>query len=133
MVKYVTALQVVNRCETTPNVDVVGAQLATFACAGGERFVFFFTLVTGPRRSLSLHLSDTRVYEPQIRARLGTTTHLCEVVVLKLRAVPGGERDQHGDRRFSSSSLLLGRDGPPACSAPTLNLPNLAHKKQPPP
>jgi len=31
---------------------------------------FFFTLVTGPRRSLSMKLSDTRVYEPQIRARL---------------------------------------------------------------
>ena len=45
---------------------------------------FFFTLVTGPRRSLSLKLSDTRVYAPQIRARLGTTTHFCEVVVLKL-------------------------------------------------
>ena len=27
---------------------------------------FFFTLVTGPRRSLSLKLSDTRVYGPQI-------------------------------------------------------------------
>jgi len=25
---------------------------------------FFFTLVAGPRRSLSLKLSDTRVYEP---------------------------------------------------------------------
>ena len=48
----------------------------------------FFTLVTGPRRSLSLKLSDTRVYEPQIRARLGTTAHFCKVVVLKLRAVP---------------------------------------------
>jgi len=32
---------------------------------------FFFTLVTGPRRSLSLKLSDTRVYEPQIRFRIG--------------------------------------------------------------
>jgi len=32
---------------------------------------FFFTLVTGPRRSLSLELRDARVYEPQIRARLG--------------------------------------------------------------
>ena len=31
-------------------------------------FFFFFTLVTGPRRSLSLKLSDTKVYEPQIRA-----------------------------------------------------------------
>jgi len=36
------------------------------------RLFFFFTLVTGPRRSLSLKLSDTRVYEHQIRARLGT-------------------------------------------------------------
>ena len=36
-------------------------------------FFFFFTLVTGPRRSLSLKLCDTRVYEPYIRARLGTT------------------------------------------------------------
>jgi len=36
-------------------------------------FFFFFTLVTGPRSSLSLKLSDTRVYGPQIRARLGTT------------------------------------------------------------
>ena len=27
-------------------------------------FFFFLTLVTGPRRSLSLNLSDTRVYEP---------------------------------------------------------------------
>jgi len=33
----------------------------------------FFTLVTGPRRSLSLQPSDTRVYEPQIRARLGSS------------------------------------------------------------
>jgi len=32
---------------------------------------FFFTLVTGPRRSLRHKLSDTRVYEPQMRARLG--------------------------------------------------------------
>ena len=38
---------------------------------GGNFFVF--TLFTGPIRSLSLKLSDTRVYEPQIRARLGTT------------------------------------------------------------
>jgi len=37
--------------------------------------VFFFTPVTGPGRPLSLKLSDTRVYEPQIRARLGTTAH----------------------------------------------------------
>ena len=30
-------------------------------------FFFFFTLVTGPRRSVSLKLSNTRVYEPQIQ------------------------------------------------------------------
>jgi len=41
-------------------------------------FFFLFTGVTVPRRSLSLKLSDTRVYEPQIRARLGTTAHLCK-------------------------------------------------------
>jgi len=35
-------------------------------------FFVFFTLVTGPRRSLSLKQSDTRVYAPQTRARLGT-------------------------------------------------------------
>jgi len=35
---------------------------------------FFFTLVAGPRRSLNLKLSDTRVYEPEIRARLGTAS-----------------------------------------------------------
>ena len=34
---------------------------------------FFFTLFTGRRRSLGLKLSDTRVYEPQIRARILTS------------------------------------------------------------
>jgi len=42
-------------------------------------FFLSFTLVTGPRRSLMLKLSDTRVYEPQIRALLGTTAHFCRV------------------------------------------------------
>jgi len=32
----------------------------------------------------SQELSDTKVYEPQIQARLGTAEQLCEVVVLKL-------------------------------------------------
>jgi len=43
----------------------------------GPHFFLFFTLVTGPRRFLSLKLSDTRVYEPQMRARLGTTAYFC--------------------------------------------------------
>jgi len=38
--------------------------------ARSQVFFFFLTLVAGRRRSLSLKLSDTRVYEPQIRARL---------------------------------------------------------------
>jgi len=43
----------------------------------GREDFFFFTLVTGPRRSLSLKLSDARVYEPQVRARLSTISHFC--------------------------------------------------------
>ena len=38
----------------------------------------------------SLELIDTKVYEPQIRALLGTASHSCEAVVLKLRTVPIG-------------------------------------------
>ena len=45
----------------------------TWSQVDPPRLFFFFTLVTGPTRSLSLKLSDARVYEPQIRARLGTT------------------------------------------------------------
>ena len=44
-----------------------------------EYFVFFFfTLVMGPKRSLSLTLIGSRVCEAQIRARLVTTARLCE-------------------------------------------------------
>ena len=39
-------------------------------CLHGGVQCFFFTLVTGPRRALSLKLSDARVYEPEIRTRL---------------------------------------------------------------
>jgi len=35
----------------------------------------------------SLELSDTKVYEPLIRAHLGTAAHFCEVGVRKLRTV----------------------------------------------
>jgi len=38
----------------------------------------------------SLELSDTKVYAPQMRARLGTAAHFCEVVILKLRTAPIG-------------------------------------------
>ena len=49
-----------------------------------DLFFFFFTLVTGPRRSLSLKLSDTKVYEPQIRARLGNHNTTILVIGSKL-------------------------------------------------
>jgi len=48
-------------------------QIRHFGARKSRGFFFIFTLVTGPGRSLSLKLSDTRVYEPQVRARLGTT------------------------------------------------------------
>ena len=37
--------------------------------------LFYFTLITGPRRSLSLERSDASVYKPQIRAHFETTAH----------------------------------------------------------
>ena len=33
----------------------------------------------------SIDLSDTKVYEPYIRALFGTASHFCETVVRKLR------------------------------------------------
>ena len=45
------------------------------ACA---TFFFFFSIS-------SLELSDTQVDEPHIRARLGTASNFCQVVVLILR------------------------------------------------
>jgi len=61
----------------TDNTDngTLGAGVGGGGAAGGARrylsplptLLFFFTLVTGPRRSLSLKLSDTRIYEPQMR------------------------------------------------------------------
>jgi len=72
------------------------------------RSFFCFTLVTGPRWSLSLKLSDIRVYEPQIRARLGTTAHFCEVVVLKLRGLGFGTHHCPGpEREFFIDNLLV--------------------------
>ena len=48
------------------------------------RFFFFFTLVTGPRRSLSLKLSDTRVYEDEVQ---GEVSRVPEVSVTYLRLI----------------------------------------------
>jgi len=50
--------------------------------AGGKARAFSSYLLLS-----SLEWSDAKVYEPSIRARLGTAAHFCEVVVLKLRQV----------------------------------------------
>ena len=42
-------------------------------------FFFFFTLVTGPRRSLSLKLSDTRVSEPLVTSERVPRANPCGV------------------------------------------------------
>jgi len=42
---------------------------------------------------LSLKLSDSRAYEPQIRARIVTTAHFCEVVGTGRRGQDGKEED----------------------------------------
>ena len=52
-------------------------------------FFFFFTLVTGPRRSLNHKVSDARVYESQIRARLGTPARFD-----RARGPPRGEPER---------------------------------------
>jgi len=54
--------------------DTVGLLFSSLSLLQDSSLLLFCTLVTGPRRSLSIKLSDTRVYEPQIRACLGTRT-----------------------------------------------------------
>jgi len=56
--------------ETLPDF-VIGKTFFSHFCGGVSTdelvpvlLLFFFTLVTGPRRSLSLKLSDTQDYEP---------------------------------------------------------------------
>jgi len=52
-----------------------------------------------------LKLSDTQVYEPYTRALLGTASHHCEVVVLRLRSCLGcglcGQNDVNLRRHFT--------------------------------
>ena len=58
----------------------------------------------------SLELSGTHVYEPYIRALLGTASHFCELVVLKLGTCAGGMGETaEAGRSFRSTR----EDGPP--------------------
>ena len=69
--------------------------------------------VAGPRAALvfppsllisSLELSDTKVYQPEIRALLETNSHFCEVIVFELRTLP--RCYPHGGlRRFPPPSV----------------------------
>ena len=73
-------------------------------------FSFFFTLVTGPRRSLSLKLSGTRVYEPQNTYRRA----VCSVLVRggyrrAVGSVVVRGRQAHSPRRGERGSRLLPR------------------------
>ena len=53
--------------------------------------VFVFSLYySGPSEPCTLQLGDTQVYEPEIRALLGTASHFCEASALELRTVPNG-------------------------------------------
>ena len=47
---------------------------------------------------------------PQIRARLGTTAHFCEVVVLKLRTRQGEDLDETGAPPGAVESLMAQHD-----------------------
>jgi hypothetical protein len=60
----------------------------------------------------SLELSDTNVYEPCIRARLGTTTHFCEVAIPLSSAV---ERDGYTLKGFEP--FFMDRFCQVACTA----------------
>ena len=60
-------------------------------------FVFFFTLVTSPRRSLSVKLSDTRVYEPRATR--------CKVAV-------DASHSLQACRRYRSTSPMIKRPPP---------------------
>jgi hypothetical protein len=48
---------------------------------------FKVTTVFAASSLSSLELSDTAVYEPSIRARLGTTSHFCKVVLILRKVV----------------------------------------------
>jgi len=60
-----------------------------FVLVLNERTVLSLSSSSSLLRS-SLELSDTKVYEPQIRARLGATANFCKAVVLKLSALSSG-------------------------------------------
>ena len=63
---------------------------------------------TGPRRALSLKLSDTRVYEPEKRTRLGRNRELCTLLPQAQHANSGtpGEATLQGYLAHTKQLLL---------------------------
>ena len=53
----------------------------------------------------SLELSDTQVHAPEIQALLGTASHFCEVVALKMRTAVPPRRTGHDPRRARAIQL----------------------------
>ena len=53
------------------------------------------TLVPSSLLLSSLELSDTEVYEPSIRARLGTAAHFCEVPLGRREELPPPVQERH--------------------------------------
>jgi len=65
-------------------------------------FFFFSSLLLS-----SLELSDTKVYKPEIRARLGTAAHFCEVVIHPIMA-PTTRLSANGSKGGVGSLLWVG-------------------------
>jgi len=65
---------------------MIGASRAARMAAAQRRVCAVHTSSSSLLLS-SLELSDKKVGEPRIRALIGTASHFCEVVVLKLRRV----------------------------------------------
>ena len=88
------------KCYPEAQEDLMGSlanpPLIPGSASGLIKLFVLFTPVTVPGRSLSLELSDARVYAPQIRVRLVTTAQSCEVVDEALDADSGeSEKDSY--------------------------------------
>jgi len=90
--------------------DAYTGQYKGFASRPGFR-VFFFTPVTGPRRSLSLKLSDIRVYAPQIRIKVmrGAYSGQCKGFAFALFATPEGAQSNKEEEAATTPHGLHAR------------------------
>ena len=97
-------------------IDIVSPEAAARYDPSHTLLFFFLTLVTSPRRSLSLQLSDARVYEPLIRARVGNhntpiRSKVCESAVMALALAPVPLAPRHHIRVLLVSTLVLASAG----------------------